>query len=69
MSIYKDLLFLHGHLWDLSVVEDDEAFGLRKRADADRSEPAAGAGVRHPGSKRKSGLLSRMWLSLMARPR
>lgn len=22
MSIYKDLLFLHGHLWDLSVAED-----------------------------------------------
>lgn len=37
MSIYKDLLFLHGHLWDLSVAED---------IDPKASSPAPGDAAR-----------------------
>lgn len=63
MSIYKDLLFLHGYLRDLSVADDIEPAAPRKRAVA-QPKPA-----RRAAHGRRGGIVGRAWISLtVARP-
>ncbi|MCF7223576.1 hypothetical protein [Marilutibacter chinensis] len=60
MSIYKDLLFLHGYLRDLSVADDIEPAAPQKRPVA-QPKPA-----RRAARGRRGGMLGRAWISLTA---
>lgn len=60
MSIYKDLLFLHGHVTDSRMLEDvpvrqdrkDAATANARRARVAGAHPAGAAPLRWPGAVR-----------------